>query len=77
MSDSNAGLSGNGAFPGRRLRRLRKHEFSRRLVAEHSLSASDLIYPMFVLMGKDRREAVGSMPGIERLSIDLLFEEAQ
>ncbi len=70
-------VSIQGQFPGRRLRRLRKHDFSRRLVAENKLSVSDLIYPMFVLMGKDRREAIESMPGIERLSIDLLLEEAQ
>jgi len=69
-------VSIQGQFPGRRLRRLRKHDFSRRLVAENQLSVNDLIYPMFVLMGKDRREAVESMPGIERLSIDLLLEEA-
>ena len=66
-----------GQFPGRRMRRVRKHEFSRRLMAEKSLSVSDLIYPMFILMGKDRREAVDSMPGVERLSIDLMLEEAQ
>lgn len=69
-------VSIQGQFPGRRLRRIRKHDFSRRLVAENKLSVNDLIYPMFVLMGKDRREAIESMPGIERLSIDLLLEEA-
>ena len=66
-----------GQFPGRRMRRVRKHEFSRRLMAEKALSVSDLIYPMFILMGKDRREAVDSMSGVERLSIDLMLEEAQ
>ncbi|CAM3957149.1 Delta-aminolevulinic acid dehydratase [Vibrio aerogenes CECT 7868] len=65
-----------GQFPGRRMRRVRKHDFSRRLTAEHTLSVNDLIYPVFILMGKDRREPVESMPGIERLSIDLLIEEA-
>ncbi|KQA23018.1 delta-aminolevulinic acid dehydratase [Vibrio metoecus] len=70
-------VSIQGQFPGRRLRRLRKHDFSRRLVAENQLSVSDLIYPMFILMGKDRREKVDSMPGVERLSIDLMLEEAQ
>ncbi|MBC5852403.1 porphobilinogen synthase [Vibrio metschnikovii] len=70
-------VSIQGQFPGRRLRRLRKHDFSRRLVAEHNVSVNDLIYPMFILMGKDRREAVESMPGVERLSIDLMLEEAQ
>lgn len=69
-------VSIQGQFPSRRLRRIRKHDFSRRLVAENKLSVNDLIYPMFVLMGKDRREAIESMPGIERLSIDLLLEEA-
>lgn len=70
-------VSIQGQFPGRRLRRLRKHDFSRRLVAENQLSVNDLIYPMFILMGKDRREKVDSMPGVERLSIDLMLEEAQ
>ncbi len=70
-------VSIQGQFPGRRMRRMRKHDFSRRLMAENQLSASDLIYPMFILMGKNRREVVESMPGIERLSIDLMLEEAQ
>ncbi|MGY5651166.1 porphobilinogen synthase [Vibrio cincinnatiensis] len=70
-------VSIQGQFPGRRLRRVRKHDFSRRLVAENQLSVNDLIYPMFILMGKDRREPVESMPGVERLSIDLLLEEVQ
>ncbi|PMK04253.1 porphobilinogen synthase [Vibrio sp. 10N.261.55.A7] len=69
-------VSIQGQFPGRRMRRMRKHEFSRRLMAENQLSVSDLIYPMFILMGKDRRESVESMPGVERLSIDLMLEEA-
>jgi porphobilinogen synthase len=59
------------------MRRMRKHDFSRRLMAENQLSVNDLIYPMFILMGKDRRESVESMPGIERLSIDLMLEEAE
>lgn len=66
-----------GQFPGRRLRRIRKHDFSRRLAAENTISVNDLIYPVFVLMGKGRREEVESMPGVDRLSIDLLIEEAQ
>ncbi len=65
-----------GGFPSRRLRRSRKHDFSRRLVRENTLTVDDLIYPVFVLPGLQRREAVASMPGIERLSIDLLLEEA-
>ncbi|MYM61238.1 porphobilinogen synthase [Vibrio sp. OCN044] len=70
-------VSIQGQFPGRRMRRMRKHDFSRRLMAESQITVSDLIYPMFILMGKDRRETVESMPGVERLSIDLMLEEAQ
>ncbi|MBO1520170.1 porphobilinogen synthase [Oceanisphaera pacifica] len=65
-----------GGFPSRRLRRTRKHDFSRRMVRENTLTVDDLIYPVFVLPGVGRRQAVESMPGIERLSIDLLLEEA-
>lgn len=64
-------------FPMRRMRRMRKHDFSRRLMAENKISVDDLIYPMFILMGKDRRETVESMPGVDRLSIDLMLEEAE
>lgn len=64
------------AFPQRRMRRMRKHDFSRRLMAEHTLSVNDLIYPMFILEGENRTEKVASMPGVERLSIDLLLKEA-
>ncbi|RUO20255.1 porphobilinogen synthase [Aliidiomarina haloalkalitolerans] len=66
-----------GGFPIRRLRRLRRHDYSRRLVAENTLTAADLIYPMFVLPGEGQREAVPSMPGVERVSIDLLVAEAE
>lgn len=65
------------SFPLRRPRRIRKHEFSRRLVRENRLSVDDLIYPMFVLDGENRRESISSMPGIERLSLDLLLKEAE
>lgn len=65
------------AYPNRRMRRLRKHDFSRRLMAENQLSVNDLIYPMFVVEGKNRIEPVASMPGVSRLSIDLLVREAQ
>jgi porphobilinogen synthase len=58
------------------MRRNRAREFSRRLVREHELTCSDLIYPMFVIDGSGRREPVSSMPGIDRLSIDLLVQEA-
>jgi len=64
------------AFPTTRLRRLRAHDFSRRLVRENELVASDLIYPVFVLDGDNQRESVPSMPGVERLSIDLLVKAA-
>jgi porphobilinogen synthase len=63
-------------FPNTRMRRLRKQDFTRRLVAENQLTASDLIYPMFVLEGENQKEAVPSMPGVNRLSIDLLVKEA-
>lgn len=65
------------SFPLRRPRRVRKHEFSRRLVRENRLSVDDFIYPMFVLDGENRRESISSMPGIERLSLDLLLKEAE
>ena len=64
------------SFPYTRKRRMRRDEFSRRLMRENSLSADDLIYPMFVRDGDGQREAVESMPGIERVSIDLLLDEA-
>ena len=66
-----------GAFPGRRLRRVRKHDFSRRLVREHRLAADDLIYPVFILDGENQRQSVASMPGVERLSVDLLLPVAE
>jgi len=64
-------------YPIVRKRRMRRDDFSRRLMRETRLSADDFIYPMFVLDGEQQRQAVDSMPGIERLSIDLLVEEAQ
>ena len=63
--------------PLNRPRRLRRDAFTRDLVREHRLSAADLIYPVFVLDGENRREAVASMPGVERLSLDLLLPVAQ
>lgn len=62
-------------FPGTRMRRMRYQAFSRDLMAETQLTVKDLIYPMFVLEGNKQRETVASMPGIERLSIDLLLQE--
>ena len=66
----------NRLFPATRLRRNRRDDFSRRLVRENVLTPNDLILPVFVLDGENRREAVASMPGVERLTIDLLLEEA-
>ncbi|MCC4275282.1 porphobilinogen synthase [Marinomonas communis] len=64
-------------FPFVRMRRMRKDDFSRRLMREHRLSADDLIYPMFVIEGQNTREAVPSMPGVERVTIDVLLKEAE
>jgi porphobilinogen synthase len=68
--------TGKGRFPSVRMRRMRRDDFSRRLMRESSLSIDDLIYPMFVLEGSGQREAVPSMPGVERVSIDELLKEA-
>ena len=65
------------SFPTTRLRRNRRDEFSRRLVRETELTVNDLIYPMFVIEGEGRREAIPSMPGIERLTVDELEAEAR
>ena len=63
-----------GAYPSTRLRRVRQHDWSRRLVSESSLGPSDLIWPVFICEGQSQRETIDSMPGVERLSIDLLEE---
>ncbi|CUS48134.1 MAG: porphobilinogen synthase HemB [Idiomarinaceae bacterium HL-53] len=63
-------------FPMKRMRRMRSADFSRRLMREHELTVNDLIYPVFVIPGENQRESVASMPGVERLSIDLLVKEA-
>ncbi len=68
--------TGRGRYPGVRMRRMRHDDFSRRLMRESRLSVDDLICPLFVLEGSNQREAVASMPGVERLSIDLVLEEA-
>lgn len=64
-------------YPARRLRRMRKNDFSRRLMAENTLSVDDLIYPVFIIEGENQREAVPSMPNVERLTIDQLLVEAK
>jgi porphobilinogen synthase len=69
--------AGKGSFPSVRMRRMRKDDFSRRLMRESRLGVDDLIYPMFVLEGTGQRESVASMPGIERVSIDELLKEAE
>ena len=67
----------NAHFPGARLRRMRRDDFSRRLMRESVLAVDDLIYPVFILDGKTRSENVPSMPGVERLSIDRLLRVAE
>jgi porphobilinogen synthase len=64
-------------YPLSRPRRLRRDDFTRRLVREHALSVNDLIYPVFVLEGEKRRESVASMPGVDRVSLDLLLHVAE
>jgi len=66
----------NPRFPATRMRRMREHEFSRRLMRENRLDTDDLIYPVFVMEGENRREAVASLPGVERLTLDELLKEA-
>jgi porphobilinogen synthase len=66
-----------GEFPRTRLRRMRRDDFSRRMMRENTLSADNLIYPMFVIEGSRKREAVASMPGVERVTIDELVREAE
>jgi porphobilinogen synthase len=70
-------MSLHAPFPHGRPRRLRRDDFTRNLVREHNLSTHDLIYPVFLLDGRQRREAVASMPGVERLSLDLLLPVAE
>ena len=66
-----------GAYPATRLRRMRRDAFSRRLMQETRFAADDLIYPVFIIEGRGKREPIASMPGIERLTIDLLLKEAE
>ncbi|HEY3982887.1 porphobilinogen synthase [Cedecea sp.] len=66
-----------GTFPGRRMRRVRRHDFSRRLVAENQLTVNDLIYPVFVMEGHNQQQEVPSMPGVYRMTIDRLLKEAE
>lgn len=66
-----------GAFPAQRLRRNRRSDWSRRLNAENELSPSDLIWPLFVMEGQGKREPVPSMPGVDRITVDLVAETAE
>ena len=70
-------MSFHAPYPQGRPRRLRRDEFTRNLVREHALTSHDLIYPVFVQDGSKRRDAVASMPGVERLSLDLLLPVAE
>jgi porphobilinogen synthase len=65
------------SYPQLRMRRLRRHDWTRRLVAEHALSPADFIWPVFVIEGENKREQVASMPGVERLSVDLVVAAAK
>jgi porphobilinogen synthase len=65
------------SYPALRMRRLRRHDWTRRLVAENTLSPADFIWPVFVIEGENKREAISSMPGVERLSVDLLTHAAK
>ncbi len=70
-------MSDSRLFISRRMRRMRRDDFSRRLMKENRVTSDDLIYPMFILEGDGQRESVPSMPGVERVSIDLLLKEAE
>lgn len=66
----------NPLFPAIRMRRMRKDAFSRALMRENHVTVEDLIYPVFIVEGEQQRQAVGSMPGVERMSVDVLLETA-
>ena len=72
-SQANSTLS----FPAHRPRRMRRDDWSRRLMQENHLNTSDLIYPVFLLEGNNQSQAVASMPGVNRVTLDLLFSVAQ
>jgi porphobilinogen synthase len=76
MSDSARFSNPWGQFPQTRLRRLRRYDWSRRLVSENAVNVNDLILPLFIHDGQNRREPITSMPGVERLSIDLIVAAA-
>ena len=70
-------MSGTGNYPAVRMRRMREHDFTRRMMRETTLTVADLIYPVFIIEGGNQREPVPAMPGVERLSIDLLLKQAR
>ena len=70
-------MAKTGKYSATRMRRMRRSDFSRRLMRENRLSTDDLIYPLFVIEGTNAREEVASMPGVERVTIDQLLLEAQ
>jgi porphobilinogen synthase len=70
-------MSVTGRFPATRMRRMRRDDFSRRLMRESTLTVDDFIYPVFVLEGEGRREKVASMPGVERQSLDIMLKTAE
>ena len=70
-------MTATGHFPGTRMRRMRRDDFSRRLMRESTLTVDDFIYPVFVLEGEGRIEKVASMPGVERQSLDILLKTAE
>ncbi len=70
-------MTATGHFPGTRMRRMRRDDFSRRLMRESTLTVNDFIYPVFVLEGEGRIEKVASMPGVERQSLDVLLKTAE
>src|SRR5271165_5656361 len=65
------------SFPHTRMRRMRRDEFSRRLMRETQLTVDSLIYPMFVVEGRKQRQPIASMPGVERVSVDELLRECE
>ena len=70
-------MSSHSFYPATRMRRMRRDAFSRNLMRENTLTAHDFIYPVFVIEGENQRQTIDSMPGVERLSIDLLIKEAK
>ncbi len=74
MSSSFSSSNAQPSFPSTRMRRMRRDDWSRRMMSEHTLCAADLIWPAFVIEGDNARQSVASMPGVERLSIDLMVD---